>query len=639
MNSRTNQYRNNFSASFLSSDCDQSISGLKSSHNQIAQPRKWRTVLFTILVCFFSAAIFGATIGNAAPALTSPAPGSVLSGSTVSFTWAAGSGVATYQLWVGSTSGSDNLGLCSGSATSCQLTGLPTNGTAVYVMLAWEASGVWLNSKYTYTAAAAATKPTLSVSAASIAFGNVSVNTPVTQSLTLTSTGSAALTVSSDSVTGTGYTVSGATFPLTLASKQAVILTVKFDPSAVGMSAGKLTLTSNSSTGASTTVSLSGTGISSQPALTSPAPGSVLSGSTVGFNWAGGSGVATYQLWVGSTSGSDNLGLCAVSTTTCKLTGLPTNGTAVYVMLAWEASGTWFSAKYTYTAAGSTTKPTLTAVSCANSSITGAATDSCTVKLSSAAGSGGLAVSLSSSNTDVTVPASVTVAAGVASATFTATAAAVSSTQTATLTASAGGVAQLFVIDLAGAAAKLTLQSTSVAFGDVTVGSAAYQTVTLTSSGTAPLTISAGSLTGAGFTAPSASLPVTLNPGQTTTLQIEFDPTATGAVSGAVTLTSNSSTGTTSTIGLSGTGEAGTYEVNVTWNAPSNSEVAIEGYYVYRAVSGSTTYTLMNSTVDTSTTYTDTTVAAGATYVYYVESVDSQGVTSAASSPITINVP
>jgi hypothetical protein len=43
--------------------------------------------------------------------MISPAPGSVLPGSSVTFTWSAGSGVAEYQLWVGSTgAGSQNLG-------------------------------------------------------------------------------------------------------------------------------------------------------------------------------------------------------------------------------------------------------------------------------------------------------------------------------------------------------------------------------------------------------------------------------------------------------------------------------------------------------------------------------------------------
>ena len=281
----------------------------------------------------------------------------------------------------------------------------------------------------------------------------------------------------------------------------------------------------------------------------------------------------------------------------------------------------------------------LTGVSCTDTSITGTGTDSCTVTLNVAAGSSGLPVSLSSSNADLTVPSSVMVAAGATSARFVAAATAASSAQKATLTASDGQVTMPFVINLGGENAILTLQSTSVDFGNVTVGSAAYQSATLTSSGTEPLIIGSGWLTGTGFTVPQVSLPVTLNPGQTATLQIEFDPTTAGPVTGAVVLTSNSSAGALSTISLSGTGKAGAYEVNVTWYAPASSAVPIEGYYIYRAVSGSTTYWLMNSTVDPFTAYTDTTVAAGTTYVYYVKSVDDEGVTSAASSPITVTVP
>ena len=642
MSCRTLQYpsQESLPARIFSGDRDLSTAWRKNPRSLIAKVRTWRTVLFTILTGFTSLAIFGAETGIALPALTSPAPGSVLSGSTVSFSWTASSGVTAYQLWVGSTVGTDNLGLCSVSTTTCNVTGLPTNGSAIYVALAWEISGVWQTAKYIYTAAAAP-KPTLSISATSIAFGNVNVNTPVTYTVILTSTGTAALTVSATAVTGTGYTVSGASFPLTLTPNQTAALIVKFDPTAVGAAAGTLTLTSNSSTGVSTAIALSGVGISLLPALASPAPGSVLSGSTVSFTWTAGSGVTAYQLWVGSTVGSDNLGLCAISTTTCKLTDVPMNGTKVYVMLAWEISGVWQTAKYTYIAAAAAAapKPTLSALSCTSASITGAGIDSCTVKLNSAAGSGGLAVSLSSSNTNVTVQSSVTVAAGAATASFTATVAAITTAQTATLTASAGGVAELFVIDLGGAAPALTLQSTSIAFGDVTESGPVYQSVTLTSSGSAPLTISAGSTTGAGFTLFGISFPLTLSPKQTTTLQIEFDPTAPGAASGKLTLTSNSSTGATSTISLSGTGVAGKYEVNVTWSAPASSQVPISGYYVYRAAEGGSTFLRLNPTVDTATTYTDTSVVEGATYVYYVESVDSAGVTSVPSASITIAVP
>ena len=85
---------------------------------------------------------------------------------------------------------------------------------------------------------------------------------------------------------------------------------------------------------------------------------------------------------------------------------------------------------------------------CGNASLTGAGTDNCTVTLSAAATSGGMAISLGSSNSAVAIPGTVTVPAGSTSAGFTATVASVTTTQTATLTASASGVSKTFALQL-----------------------------------------------------------------------------------------------------------------------------------------------------------------------------------------------
>jgi len=281
----------------------------------------------------------------------------------------------------------------------------------------------------------------------------------------------------------------------------------------------------------------------------------------------------------------------------------------------------------------------LSALTCAGSSMTGAGTDSCTVTLNAAAGTGGQVVSLSSNDAAVTVPSAVTVAAGATTAGFTATVSAVSTTQTAMLTAASGGGTKTYALSLGAVAPTLALQSTSVAFGNVTEGSPAYQSVTLTSSGTAAVTISAGSVSGTGFTISGVSFPSTLNPGATATLTIEFDPTTAGVANGTVTLTSNSSTGTTSTIGLSGTGVAQAYEVNLTWTAPAVSPDPVAGYNIYRAAGGSSNYQLLNPSVNSSTKYTDTAVATNNSYTYYVESVDAQGNQSAPSNTYTVSIP
>src|SRR5258708_3942741 len=100
---------------------------------------------------------------------------------------------------------------------------------------------------------------------------------------------------------------------------------------------------------------------------------------------------------------------------------------------------------------------------------------------------------------------------------------------------------------------QLAVSTASLSFGSVTVNTATTQSLTLTSTGTAPVTVSSATITGAGFTIVGGSLPVTLNPGQAVTLQVQFLPTSTGAVSGQITISSNSSSGRAAVVALSGT--------------------------------------------------------------------------------------
>ena len=283
--------------------------------------------------------------------------------------------------------------------------------------------------------------------------------------------------------------------------------------------------------------------------------------------------------------------------------------------------------------------PVLSALSCTSGSVTGAGTDSCTVTLNAAAASGGFAVSLASNNSAVTVPASVTVAAGATTGSFTATITAVSTAQTATLTASAGSVAQTFSLQLGVGVATLSINATSVAFGNVNLNTPATQSVILSSTGTAAVTVSAAAVSGSGFTVSGVTFPITLNPNQTATLSVQFDPTVAGAVTGQLTITSNSSTGSSAVVSLSGTGIAASYQVILTWVPPTSSPDPVAGYNVYRAPSGSSTYTQLNSTVMTQTTYTDTNVTNGQTYDYIVESVDASGVQSVPSNTAVVPIP
>ena len=87
--------------------------------------------------------------------MTSPAPGSVLPGSSVTFQWTPGTGVTAYALSVG-TYGPGYFNIYNSpqlSTTSFTVPGIPTNGKPVYVTLRYLVDGaVWQTTSYTYTA-------------------------------------------------------------------------------------------------------------------------------------------------------------------------------------------------------------------------------------------------------------------------------------------------------------------------------------------------------------------------------------------------------------------------------------------------------------------------------------------------------
>lgn len=382
--------------------------------------------------------------------------------------------------------------------------------------------------------------------------------------------------------------------------------------------------------------------------VTSPAPGTVLPGSSVTFTWTADSNATQYKLRLGSTpSNTGDLGIYTAGRTTTAyvsvhVTGLPTNGEIVYVSLTFEISGASYTSRYAYVAAyrgGSSSTPAIAALSCASASFTGSGTDACSLKLTAAAGKTGVKVELGSSNDMADVPASVKVPAGGKSATFKANIAAVFKAQTAIFMATDGKSAKSFAVKLNAGRSVLELDSSSVAFGDVNLNSPSTQTLKLTSTGRDALIVDSVKLTGTGFAMAGAKFPITLNPGKFVTLDVEFDPKATGAVSGALTIASNSMTGSPTIVRLSGTGEKFGYEVRLSWDAPEDSRASIAGYRVYRAISGSSAYRLLNASIDAETSYVDETVQGGTKYDYYLEAVDTIGVSSAPSKVLAIAVP
>src|SRR5207245_2012485 len=83
---------------------------------------------------------------------------------------------------------------------------------------------------------------------------------------------------------------------------------------------------------------------------------------------------------------------------------------------------------------------------------------------------------------------------------------------------------------------QLSARPASVAFGNVTVGSRSTQAIGLSNTGSVNLTVSLGGATGPGFSISGLTFPLTLPPGQSSTFSVQFAPTATGSVSGSLSL-------------------------------------------------------------------------------------------------------
>src|ERR1051326_1999906 len=87
--------------------------------------------------------------------MQAPAPGSTLL-PTVQFQWTGGSGVTDIWLYVGTTpGGTDLFNKEEGSSLADTVTGLPANGSTVYVRLVSKI-GAWQYTDCTYTAVTAA---------------------------------------------------------------------------------------------------------------------------------------------------------------------------------------------------------------------------------------------------------------------------------------------------------------------------------------------------------------------------------------------------------------------------------------------------------------------------------------------------
>jgi len=230
------------------------------------------------------------------------------------------------------------LNLAAGQSASLNLTFAPTSAGSVSgsVTLVSNAS----NSPASIALSGVAVQPQLSVVPASVGFGTVAVGSTNTQTMMVTNQGTANLSVSQATVSGTGFGLSPSALPMTVAPGKSGTLTVTFTPTTTARTTGNLAVMSNAPN-SPVTVPLSGSG-----ATTS----SQLAASPTALNFAnvslGGSSSQTVTL--------DNTGNASASISQLTVTGAGFTASGLTTPLTLAAGqSTTFTVAFAPTAAGS----------------------------------------------------------------------------------------------------------------------------------------------------------------------------------------------------------------------------------------------------------------------------------------------
>jgi hypothetical protein len=184
-------------------------------------------------------------------------------------------------------------------------------------------------------------------------------------------------------------------------------------------------------------------------------------------------------------------------------------------------------------------------------------------------------------------------------------------------------------------AGQLAATPATLNFGNVAVGSNSVQTGTLTA-GASDITVASAAWNGAGYSVSGITFPVTVPATQSVQFTVTFAPETTGSTSGSIAFDSNATNSPTA-VTLSGNGtQSSTHSVALSWD-PSTSQVI--GYNVYRGTVSGGPYRRVNTSIDTTTVYTDSSVQGGQTYYYVTTAVDANNVESGYSNQATSVIP
>jgi hypothetical protein len=407
----------------------------------------------------------------------------------------------------------------------------------------------------------------------SVSFGSVSTGSNATKPIILSNTGTAAVQISSIAASGTGFTVNGITVPFTLNAAATATLNAVFAPTAAGSVSGSVTVTSNA-TNSPLTISLTGTG--AQPGLSitpaSFAYGSVVDGQTKSQTFTltntGSASLTISQLSVGG-AGYSVSGLATPSTIAAGATATlnavfaPTTAGSLpgTITILSNAPGSPSTVALSGTGVAGTVALSANPTSLAFGSVNAGTTSSKSVTLTNG-GSANVTISqVTVSAKDVTtsgVTTPVTLTPGQTQTLNVAFKPTVAETVSGNITiTSTQGTNTVVGVSGTGQQPGISLTPSSANFGSVAVGSTNSQTIQVSNTGNGVLTITQASVTGNGFSTTGLTLPLSLNPGQSTTFNSQFQPAGAGSASGSIMIVSNAA-GSPGVIALSGSGVAAT---------------------------------------------------------------------------------
>jgi len=496
----------------------------------------------------------------------------------------------------------------------------------------------------------------IEISPSSVSFGNVATGQSATKTVTLTNTGTEALSVSGISVAGAGFTASGPHLPISLAVGQSTSISAVFKPTTGAADTGTITVTSNAA-GSPSLISLSGTGMTAAALTATPnsiAFGSVAVGSeatqTIHLENTGSESAAISKMTISgmgvSVSGmTAPMTLAAGQTANLTVTYKPAAAGTLTASLAIASNATDPSlvVGINATATLSTLAATPASVSFGNVVVGSDTTQ--TIRLQNIGTSQVTISNITPSVSSIAI-SGVTTPINLAPGTSATLTAAYKPTAAGSvagkITVTSNAVGSPTIVDLSATAAaasvQLTPSASSLSFGSVPVGSSGSGQLTVKSTGNTNTTISKVTVTGTGFVLGSSAANVILDPSQTQSYTVNFDPKAAGSLTGTLTITSNAANSPLN-IPLSGTGAAAAaskHTVALTWDRSSSS---VAGYFVYRGSKPSGPFTQLNSSPESSPSYSDSAVSSGQVYYYYVTAVDSSNIQSADSNEVSVTIP